>query len=45
MGKADYRQSDTRIFPDIDAPERLGAPYGGGAGSSGYFGKGHKEIR
>lgn len=43
MGKADNRQSDTRVFPDIDAPERLGAPYGGG-GSSGYFGRGHKEI-
>jgi hypothetical protein len=40
MGKADRRQSDTRVFPEIDVPERLGAPYGGGCGGKGFFGPG-----
>lgn len=44
MGKADRRQSKTRVFPEIDVPERLGAPYGGGGGGSGFFGPGRKEI-
>jgi hypothetical protein len=44
MGKADGRPSDTRFFPEIDVPERLGAPYGGGCGGSGHFGGSRKEI-
>lgn len=38
MGKADRKQSETRLFPEIDTPERLGAPYGGGCGAAGFFG-------
>lgn len=41
-GKADRRQAETRVFPVIDVPERLGAPYGGGGGGSGSFGRGQK---
>lgn len=44
MGKADRGQSNTRFFPEVDVPERLGAPYGGGCGGSGNFGAGGKEI-
>ncbi|MFM2199739.1 MAG: hypothetical protein RLZZ505_3171 [Verrucomicrobiota bacterium] len=44
MGRADRRQAETRFFPEIDVPERLGAPYGGGCGGSGGFGQGRKEI-
>lgn len=43
MGKSDRRQTETRVFPEIDVPERLGAPYGGGCGGSGSFGHGRKE--
>ncbi len=45
MGRADRSQTETRFFPEIDVPERLGAPYGGGCGGSGSFGQGRKEIR
>lgn len=41
-GRADRRQAETRVFPVIDVPERLGAPYGGGGGGSGSFGQGRK---
>lgn len=41
-GRADKRQAETRFFPVIDVPERLGAPYGGGGGGSGSFGLGRK---
>jgi len=44
MGKADRGQSNTRFFPEVDVPERLGAPYGGGCGGTGNFGAGGKEI-
>lgn len=38
LGKADKKQSESRIFPESQQPERLGASYGGGSGSSHYFG-------
>ncbi|MBC7979832.1 MAG: hypothetical protein H7Y36_04650 [Armatimonadetes bacterium] len=38
MGKADSKKSAQRLFPDIEIPERLGAPYGGGSGSAHFFG-------
>jgi len=38
LGKADKKQSETRVFPGMDTPERLGAPYGGGCGATGFFG-------
>lgn len=38
MGKADKKQTETRVFPMVNIPERLGAPYGGGGGASGFFG-------
>lgn len=44
IGKADKRQADTRVFPEIQVPERLGASYGGGGGGLGYFGGERKEI-
>ena len=44
IARADRRQSETRVFPETDVPERLGAPYGGGCGGSGSFGLGRKEI-
>lgn len=40
MGKADRKQSMVRIFPPVDVPERLGAPYGGGGEASKSFGYG-----
>jgi hypothetical protein len=40
MGKADKRQSEKRIFPLLEVPERLSAPYGGGGGGYGRFGNG-----
>jgi hypothetical protein len=44
MGRAERRQMEVRVFPEVDVPERLGAPYGGGCGGSGSFGEGRKEI-
>lgn len=44
MGKADGRRADTRVFPEIDTQERLGAPYGGGGGGKSYFGPERKKI-
>lgn len=44
MGKAETRQSQTRAFPEIEVPERLSAPYGGGCGGTGYFGPPGKGI-
>lgn len=44
MGRADRRQTEIRWFPEIDVPERLGAPYGGGGGGTGSFGRRGKEI-
>ena len=41
MGKADKRQAERRIFPPVDVPERLSAPYGGGGGGYGRFGNGN----
>lgn len=38
IARADRRQSETRVFPETNVPERLGAPYGGGGGGSGSFG-------
>lgn len=40
MGKADKRQSERRVFPPVEVPERLSAPYGGGGGGYGRFGNG-----
>lgn len=40
MGRADKKNSLVRIFPPLDVPERLGAPYGGGGGASKSFGSG-----
>ena len=40
MGKADKRQSEKRVFPPLEVPERLSAPYGGGGGGYGSFGNG-----
>lgn len=39
MGKSEKKQSRVLKFPEIDTPERLGAPYGGGGGGSSYFGR------
>lgn len=44
MGRADRRHAETRVFPEIDTPERLGAPYGGGCGGSRSFSQVRKEI-
>jgi hypothetical protein len=38
MGKADSKQAQTRLFPEVETPERLGAPYGGGGGACRSFG-------
>lgn len=43
MGKAEKKQSDVRIFPEIDIPERLGASYGGGGGATNNFGISEKN--
>jgi hypothetical protein len=45
MGKADKRQSQKRVFPVIEVPERLSAPYGGSCGGTGYFGPQTKEMK
>ncbi len=42
MGKADKKQSTVRVFPEIDIPERLGAPYGGSGGATNDFSIGKK---
>ncbi|MGJ8643177.1 MAG: TPM domain-containing protein [Luteolibacter sp.] len=39
MGKSEKKQGRVLKFPEIDTPERLGAPYGGGGGGSSYFGR------
>lgn len=44
IARSDRRQSETRVFPETNVPERLGAPYGGGCGASGSFGQARKEI-
>ena len=38
LGKADAKRTQTRMFPQVEIPERLGAPYGGGGGACGSFG-------
>ena len=43
MGKAEKKQSGTRVFPGTDLPERLGASYGGGCGASHNFSTGKKN--
>ncbi|WP_411827005.1 hypothetical protein [Luteolibacter sp. AS25] len=43
MGKSDTKQSVTKVFPQTDIPERLGAPYGGGAGATSFFGIDEKK--
>jgi hypothetical protein len=40
MGRSDKRQAERRVFPHVDVPERLSAPYGGGGGGYGRFGGG-----
>lgn len=40
MGRSDKRQAERRVFPPVDVPERLSAPYGGGGGGYGSFGNG-----
>ncbi len=38
LGKANAKQSEVRTFPQLEIPERLGAPYGGSCGGSSFFG-------
>lgn len=39
IGKSERKQGRVLKFPEMDTPERLGAPYGGGGGGSSYFGR------
>lgn len=45
MGKAEKKQSRVLKFPEVQVPERLGAPYGGGGGGSSYFGKSTQSTK
>ena len=42
MGRAEKKQSSVRVFPEIELPERLGAPYGGSGGATHNFSIGKK---
>ncbi len=43
LGKADKKKSETRVFPVVELPERLGASYGGGGGATAFFGNREKN--
>ncbi len=36
LAKADRKQFRRRVFPPVDVPERLGAPYGGGGAANSF---------
>jgi hypothetical protein len=38
IGRSEKKQYESRVFPAVDMPERLGASYGGGCSSTNYFG-------
>lgn len=40
LGRSDSKRSMVRLFPEVERPERLGAPYGGGNVSQHEFGTG-----
>ena len=43
LGKSDRKHAEIRVFPPVDQPERLAAPYGGGGGGSMFFGIGESK--